>query len=1172
MILSSVRHFLLLIICLAFLGFFLHFADFTKAFASSVWQWQFPSTNIEQIEGLTDVTDVSIGREHSFALKADGTVWGWGNNEFGQLGDGTTNTSSKPVQVKNSDGTGFLTDVISISAGLSYSLALREDGTVWIWGRNSNGGRGTGIGNSDPSSVLMLPTQVIGTDSASFLTDIKAIVAGANHSLALRQDGKIVAWGSNNLGQLGNGCNTGNCSLIKKPILNQSISNIDTIAAGDNHSIVLKNDGTVWGWGNTLQGQLGSGIVGNQLTPIQINGLSGIKNISSKHAYNVVLDSNGRIFQWGGATVNGTYSAIEEVLGIPNPLDVSAGRTVPGYVGLALTSDGNVWQWDMEDVSTVQQVQALDNVTAIAAGFFVPNLAVAGTVTSTPTPTPSVSPTPAPFLDLPWEHGNNYFIQNAFNPNSWFDHKYPLQNVFCCTFKVQIYTGKEVNDAYRSHSGYDYSSINGVVMHTPVLAAASGSATFLPESKSGGAGHMIKIDHKNGYQTWYEHLHWDESKADHGLVVDEEDVSVEVTKGQQIGMVGMSGNTNGPHIHFSVFKDENNNRTFTDDYPYGLVDPLGWEGEDADPWTEYTNDDETKHGAQSYNLFLARVAPVLATIPSSGGLLNTDKVKVEVPSGASAVPFTLTFKDGPFESSSATLNSATPTFFLTAINSVGEKITQFLNPITITYSYKDANLLNINEDTLKLYHYNENSKVWEPLPSTLDKANKTITGQTSGFSQFALMGEVIDSQAPSTEYELDGSKGADNWYNSSVNITFNGIDNIGGLGLEYTLFKLNDEEWLEYQAPVLVESEGEHTIKYKSIDKVYNLEEQKSLEFRIDKTAPVSSASVSGTGGDDGWYRSDVFIGLSAEDEGEISKIEYSVDGGANYSVYSDPVKVSIEGTSEVLYRAVDKAGNVEVAKSLSVKIDSLAPSSLVYTTGEFGENGWFTSDVSVSLNALEGGSGYEKTFYSFDNVSFEEYLEPLTIDEEGLTKIYYYSTDKAGNKESVKEFVVKIDKTSPEVEIMYDIPALDIRIKGKDNISAIVSSLATFANSAGEVSVEDQAGNTIKVIVKDKEKGKNARLSVVSLQYNGGEVITVDQNTFSVKYDYFDVTTNTVKKFDQDWKVNDVSKLTLSYSQDNDTTTIKNRLADGSVTTMQVPNKKFLKVISEKGNLMSSY
>lgn len=153
-----------------------------------------------------DVVAIAAGYYHSLALKSDGTVWAWGNNSYGELGNGTTNSSNIPVQVSG------LSNVIAIAAGGFHSLAVKSNGTVWAWGNNDNGQLGNGNKNSSD-----VPVQVKG------LKNIIAVAAGSSHSLALRSNGSfasfsksrkiqsgdadvdVLAWGSNDMGQLGNG-------------------------------------------------------------------------------------------------------------------------------------------------------------------------------------------------------------------------------------------------------------------------------------------------------------------------------------------------------------------------------------------------------------------------------------------------------------------------------------------------------------------------------------------------------------------------------------------------------------------------------------------------------------------------------------------------------------------------------------------------------------------------------------------------------------------------------------------------------------------------------------------------------------------------------------------------------------------------------------------------------
>jgi len=524
--------------------------------------------------------------------------------------------------------------------------------------------------------------------------------------------------------------------------------------------------------------------------------------------------------------------------------------------------------------------------------------------TPSPSPSPSPSPIVTPFLDLPWDYEGQgkSFEQVALDPFSWFDHEYPLQNIPCCVQRVMKYTGETENDFYRSHNGYDYASQNGVFLNTPVLAAASGWATYVSWEHSNGAGNVIKIDHENGYQTWYEHL------GSECVLICDENQKVFVNNGEVIGKVGMTGNTTGPHIHFSVFKDTDGDKIFDDEIPYGVTDPLGWDGEpNQDPWSEYkfegNPDDETddRTGTASFNLFIPRSQPVSNIIPVTGGTLSTDKVDISVPDGASDNPFDLFFKNGPFESASDLIQSVGPSFFLNAISNIGQAVTEFLKPIQISYDYSNANLSNINEDTLQLYSFNEQTGNWDPIPTILDQINNIATGDTLHFSQFALMGEVKDLISPTTSVEITGDKRQGNWYRSNVTVELNGQDNENGIGLQYTLYTLNGNDWLEYTQPLIFENEGHYEITYQSYDKAENTEERASLAFNIDKTLPTVNAVPDRSADNNDWYNQPVTISFTGTDA------ESGIEFCTNPVTYDSPdnINATVGGT------CTDKAGNI---------------------------------------------------------------------------------------------------------------------------------------------------------------------------------------------------------------------------------------------------------------------
>ena len=225
-----------------------------------------------QVYGLDSVIAIDAGNDHSMALRSNGTVWAWGDNNYGQVGDSSLTDRNIPVQVYG------LTDIVNIAAGGINSLALREDGTVWEWGGNA--------------SDIVLPFQISG------LLNVIKIDAGGYHSMAVRVDGTVWTWGTNSKGQLGNGTTTSSSGIVQAT----GLSNIVNVAAGHYHSMALKDDGTVWVWGNNLYYQLADSGLTLSKTPIQVSSLANIYAIATGGDHCLALENDSTLWAWGEGT------------------------------------------------------------------------------------------------------------------------------------------------------------------------------------------------------------------------------------------------------------------------------------------------------------------------------------------------------------------------------------------------------------------------------------------------------------------------------------------------------------------------------------------------------------------------------------------------------------------------------------------------------------------------------------------------------------------------------------------------------------------------------------------------------------------------------------------------------------------------------------------------------
>jgi len=268
--------------------------DTTRDIQSAVYVKVIKKQEDMQYEPMVDG-----GNNHSVALKGDGTVWAWGYNKYGQLGNNTTVTTEMPTQVLGKDANGFLTDIQMIASGTNHVLALKNDGTVWAWGYNNYGQLG-----DNTQITRYTPVQVLSEDANSPLQDIIYIAAGTNYSVAVNKKGEVWTWGQNDYGQLGDGTKTAKYTPVR---VKANLSGIIKVACGIRHTVALKADGSVYTWGDNANGQLSDNTNSQRLIPVKVletadTYLSDAISISASSYSTHILKSNGTVISSGLGT------------------------------------------------------------------------------------------------------------------------------------------------------------------------------------------------------------------------------------------------------------------------------------------------------------------------------------------------------------------------------------------------------------------------------------------------------------------------------------------------------------------------------------------------------------------------------------------------------------------------------------------------------------------------------------------------------------------------------------------------------------------------------------------------------------------------------------------------------------------------------------------------------
>ena len=270
------------------------------------------STPVQTVAAGTTWKQVDCSFNTTTAIKTDGTLWTWGRNDKGQLGDGTTTDKSSPVQIAG-------TTWKQVSAGRTATGGVKTDGTLWMWGQGDWPhvylGDGTLVSKSSP------------VQTSSGGTNWKQVSVGHRFVGAIKTDGTLWMWGDQGAGQIGNGTYDGFNSASTPVQTSSGGTNWKQISAGYNASAAIKTDGTLWAWGTGNFGMVPDGARTARVTPVQIAGTTWKQVVVGEYYRAAALKTDGTIWSWGWGYYGGLGNNADHNIDLSTPVQIFGGGT-----------------------------------------------------------------------------------------------------------------------------------------------------------------------------------------------------------------------------------------------------------------------------------------------------------------------------------------------------------------------------------------------------------------------------------------------------------------------------------------------------------------------------------------------------------------------------------------------------------------------------------------------------------------------------------------------------------------------------------------------------------------------------------------------------------------------------------------------------------------------------